>query len=133
MQLYHTSANTNTFEEGNYRTTEPNLHQNPAPNLELRESDKMNTRQPRNPETPGTLSAGPANFGPTAEAATPWLQLALYTAMQDGPLSVVLVCGQLLWRLPPHLANATHVLLWPWNADAVRAQARTLNPTLPFP
>ncbi|BDA48371.1 Protein FAM91A1 [Coccomyxa sp. Obi] len=64
---------------------------------------------------------GPTNFGPTAEAATPWVQLALYTAMRSGPVSVVFVCGQRLWRLPPQLLQCTHALLWPWNMDAVRA------------
>lgn len=67
-------------------------------------------------------AAGPTNFGATAEAATPWLHLALYTAMGTGPLSVVLVCGQRIWRLPPQLAGCTHVLIWPWDMDAVRAQ-----------
>ncbi len=72
---------------------------------------------------PVTMSAaGPTNFGPTAEAGTPWLQLALYTAMAQGPLTVVLVCGQRLWRLPPHLASCTHVLVWPWDLESVRAQ-----------
>ena len=65
--------------------------------------------------------AGPTNFGPTAEAATPWMQLALYMAMRAGPVSVVFVCGQRLWRLPPQLLQCTHALLWPWNMDAVRA------------
>lgn len=72
---------------------------------------------PLNPNTPG-----PTNFGPTAEAGTPWLQLALYTAMAQGPLTVVLVCGQRLWRLPPQLACCTHVLVWPWDLESVRAQ-----------
>ena len=65
--------------------------------------------------------AGPTNFGPTAEAATPWVQLAMYTAMRAGPLSVVLVCGQRLWRLPPQLLSCTHCLIWPWDTEAVRA------------
>ena len=70
----------------------------------------------------GFVGAGPTNFGPTAEAGTPWLQLALYTAMAQGPLTLVLVCGQRLWRLPPHLASCTHVLVWPWDLESVRAQ-----------
>lgn len=49
------------------------------------------------------------------------MQLALYTAMRSGPVSVVFVCGQRLWRLPPQLLQCTHALLWPWNMDAVRA------------
>ena len=70
--------------------------------------------------------AGPTHFGPTAEAATPWLALALYLALRAGPPSVVLVAGQRLWRLPPQLAACTHALLWPWDLDALRAQARPL-------
>ena len=73
------------------------------------------------PHTINALNAGPTNFGPTAEAATPWVQLAMYTAMRAGPLSVVLVCGQRLWRLPPQLLSCTHCLIWPWNTEAVRA------------
>ncbi|KAK9836344.1 hypothetical protein WJX81_007135 [Elliptochloris bilobata] len=65
---------------------------------------------------------GPTNFGPTAEAATPWLALALYMALRAGPPGVVLVAGQRLWRLPPQLAACTHALLWPWDLDALRAQ-----------
>ena len=69
------------------------------------------------------ICAGPTNFGPTAEAGTPWLQLALYCAMRQGPLTLVLVCGQRLWRLPPELAGCSHVLVWPWDAECVRAQS----------
>lgn len=75
------------------------------------------------PLRPGVVGAGPTNFGPTAEAGTPWLQLALYTAMAEGPLTVVLVCGQRLWRLPPQLACCTHALVWPWDLESVRAQS----------
>ncbi|CAK0785595.1 hypothetical protein CVIRNUC_008805 [Coccomyxa viridis] len=64
---------------------------------------------------------GPTNFGPTAEAATPWVQLAMYTAMRAGPLSVVLACGQRLWRLPQQLLGSSHCLIWPWDSQAVRA------------
>ena len=74
------------------------------------------------------MRAGPTNYGPTAEAATPWVQLALYTSMRAGPLSVVLVCGQRLWRLPPQLRDASHALLWPWNMDSVRAHVRAARP-----
>lgn len=70
------------------------------------------------------VRAGPTNFGPTAEAATPWLTLALYLAARAGPPGVVLVAGQRLWRLPPQLAACSHALLWPWDLDALRAQAR---------
>ena len=73
--------------------------------------------------------AGPTNFGATVEASTPWLQLALYRAARSGPASLVLLCGQLFWRLPPQLAGCTHALLWPWDANAVRAQVPRPGPT----
>lgn len=66
--------------------------------------------------------AGPTNFGATAEAATPWLQLALYQAAASGPVGLVLPCGQRFWRLPACLDACSHALLWPWDAAAVRAQ-----------
>ena len=78
----------------------------------------------RYPERVCWHCTGPTNFGPTAEAATPWVQLAMYTAMRAGPLSVVLVCGQRLWRLPPQLLGCTHCLIWPWDTEAVRAHVR---------
>ena len=43
--------------------------------------------------------------------------------MAQGPLTVVLVCGQRLWRLPPQLASCSHALVWPWDLEAVRAQS----------
>lgn len=43
--------------------------------------------------------------------------------MAQGPLTVVLVCGQRLWRLPPQLASSSHALVWPWDLEAVRAQS----------
>ena len=64
---------------------------------------------------------GPTHFGPSAEACTPWLQIALCCLAQSGPRGVVLVCGQRLWHLPPQLQQASHVLLWPWDLDSVRA------------
>ena len=70
-----------------------------------------------------TPPAGPVNFGATAEASTPWLQLAFYTALRCGPPSLVFVCGQRVWRLPPQLVGCSHALIWPWNTDAVRAQS----------
>ena len=50
--------------------------------------------------------AGPINYGTTVEGATPWLQLALYVALQQGPSSLVLPAGQRLWRLPACLEGA---------------------------
>lgn len=69
------------------------------------------------------LHAGPTNYGATAEASTPWLQLALYSAARESPTSLVLLCGQRFARLPVQLAHCSHALFWPWDADAVRAQA----------
>lgn len=66
----------------------------------------------------------PVNYGPPPAAQTPWLQLALYTALGVGPQSLVLAAGQQLVRLPGPLRGATHVLLWPWDAAAVKAQVR---------
>ncbi len=51
------------------------------------------------------LCAGPVSFGATMEAATPWLQLALYVALRQGPPGLVLPAGQRLWCLPPGLAG----------------------------
>lgn len=56
------------------------------------------------------------------EASTPWLQLALYRASRSGPASLVLLCGQRFKRLPSQLAASSHCLLWPWDANSVRAQ-----------
>lgn len=52
------------------------------------------------------------------------MQLALCSAAGSGPVGVVFVCGQRLWRLPPQLQAATHALIWPWNLEAVRALVR---------
>ena len=68
--------------------------------------------------------ASPASYGPLPAAQTPWLQLALYTALGAGPRCLVLAAGQRLSRLPPQLRGATHALLWPWDAAAVKAQVR---------
>ncbi len=50
-------------------------------------------------------ATGPVNYGATVEAATPWLQLALYVALRQGPPGMLLPAGQRLWRLPPLLAG----------------------------
>eukprot|EP00887_Chlorella_sp_A99_P002714 scaffold6.g2714.t1 len=67
----------------------------------------------------------PVNYGPTPAAATPWLHLALYAAARAGPRGLVLAAGQQFCRLPAELAGASHVLLWPWDCEAVRAQQGT--------
>ena len=69
-------------------------------------------------------AASPASFGPLPAAQTPWLQLALYSALGAGPRGLVLAAGQRLVRLPGALRGASHALLWPWDAAAVKAQAR---------
>ncbi|MEW5307506.1 MAG: hypothetical protein WDW36_009896, partial [Sanguina aurantia] len=66
---------------------------------------------------------GPAYFGPTLEAASPWMQLALYSAARSGPLSLVFTAGQRVCRLPTHLEGCTHALMWPWEPDAEPARA----------
>jgi hypothetical protein len=60
---------------------------------------------------------GPTHFGPTAAAASPWLQLALYSACRSGPVSLVLAAGQRLWRLPPQLEHCSHAMLWGWDPE----------------
>ncbi len=59
--------------------------------------------------------AGPTHFGPSSPAASPWLNLALYTAMAAGPISLVLVKGQRLWRLPPFLQDCQGATVWLWS------------------
>lgn len=75
-----------------------------------------------------TRAVSPVNYGPTPAAQTPWLHLALYSAVGAGPRSLVLAAGQQLRRLPGELllaaGGATHALLWPFDAGAVRAQVR---------
>ncbi len=67
---------------------------------------------PLSPSVPG-----PTYYGPTSESASPWLQLALYSSARCGPLSVVFVAGQRVWRLPAQLDGCTHALLWSWDVD----------------
>ena len=58
----------------------------------------------------------PTNFGPTGDAATPWLQLAMWTALGRGPPALVLAAGQRLACLPGELAavrlGAQRCLFW---------------------
>lgn len=76
------------------------------------------------------LPESPVNYGPTPAAQTPWLQLLLYSSVGVGPASLVLAAGQQLRRLPAELdaGGATHALLWPWDAAAVRAQVGAALP-----
>ncbi|MEW5317390.1 MAG: hypothetical protein WDW38_008689 [Sanguina aurantia] len=69
------------------------------------------------------MTRGPAYFGPTLEAASPWMQLALYSAARSGPLSLVFTAGQRVCRLPTHLEGCTHALMWPWEPDTEPARA----------
>ncbi|KAG1655890.1 hypothetical protein FOA52_006088 [Chlamydomonas sp. UWO 241] len=71
---------------------------------------------PPPPIVPG--QPGPAYYGAAADAAGPWLQLAVYTAAKCGPVSLALARGQRLSRLPAPLASCTAALLWPWAARA---------------
>ncbi|PSC69009.1 puromycin-sensitive aminopeptidase isoform X1 [Micractinium conductrix] len=83
-----------------------------------------------------TRAVSPVNYGPTPAAQTPWLHLALYSAVGAGPRSLVLAAGQQLRRLPGELllaaGGATHALLWPFDAGAVRAQALPVLVERPF-
>ncbi|WIA36338.1 hypothetical protein OEZ86_007659 [Tetradesmus obliquus] len=74
-------------------------------------------RGPSLPLSPFSPSS-PTLYGPSAEADSPWLQLALYAAAAAGPLSLVFVAGQRVWRLPGQLEGCTHALLWGWAAAA---------------
>ena len=73
-----------------------------------------NNGAPAGHDTNGCI-AGPTHFGPSAQAATPWLNLALYTAMAAGPVSLVLVKGQRMWRLPPFLQDCAGATVWLWS------------------
>lgn len=84
-------------------------------------------RRSLHPSQPGAVHAGPTHFGPSAEACTPWLQIALGCSAQAGLQGVVLVCGQRLWHLPPQLQAASHVLLWPWDMESVRALVSSMH------
>ncbi|KAG2497046.1 hypothetical protein HYH03_005046 [Edaphochlamys debaryana] len=78
---------------------------------------------PLSPHAPG-----PAYYGPSLEAASPWLSLALYSAARSGPESLVFVCGQRLWRLPHPLDRCSHALLSPWDEDGDPGRVRPAGP-----
>ena len=63
----------------------------------------------------GICRAGPTHFGTSSPAASPWLNLAVYTAMAAGPISLMLVKGQRLWRLPPFLQDCHCATVWLWS------------------
>lgn len=64
--------------------------------------------------------AGPIHFGPPCYSSmTPWLKLVLYSAVLNGPLSVVLMKGQCLRLLPAPLASCEKALIWSWDGSTV--------------
>lgn len=63
---------------------------------------------------------GPVHFGPPSHSSmTPWLKVALYSALGNGPLSVVLMKGQCLRLLPAPLAGCEKALIWSWDGSTV--------------
>ncbi|KAL9254917.1 FAM91A1-like protein [Drosera capensis] len=67
---------------------------------------------------PGTT--GPVHFGPPSHSCmTPWMKLVLYSAVGNGPLSVVLMKGQCLRLLPAPLAGCEKALIWSWDGSSI--------------
>lgn len=63
---------------------------------------------------------GPVHFGPPSHSSmTPWMKLALYSAVGIGPLSVVLMRGQYLRMLPAPLAGCEKALIWSWDGSTI--------------
>ncbi|GAB2271345.1 hypothetical protein Dimus_006186 [Dionaea muscipula] len=63
---------------------------------------------------------GPIHFGPPSHSCmTPWMKLVLYSAVGNGPLSVVLMKGQCLRLLPAPLAGSEKALIWSWDGSSV--------------
>ena len=69
------------------------------------------------------------HFGPTFSLLTsPWLQLALYTALGCGPPSILLPRGARLRRVPEGLRPYSHLLLTPWGGEpAVTSTSHLLS------
>jgi hypothetical protein len=84
---------------------------------------------PSLPLTPFSQAA-PTYYGPTPEANSPWLSLALYAAARSGPVSLVFVAGQRVWRLPHQLEGCTHALLWAWKVGDASGAAAEPQPLL---
>ncbi|KAM0954427.1 hypothetical protein DsansV1_C01g0010911 [Dioscorea sansibarensis] len=64
--------------------------------------------------------SGPIHFGPPSYSSmTPWMKLVLYTTMESGPLSVVLMKGQCLRVLPIPLAGCEKALIWSWDGSTI--------------
>uniref|UniRef100_A0A2P2JCH9 Protein FAM91A1 isoform X2 n=1 Tax=Rhizophora mucronata TaxID=61149 RepID=A0A2P2JCH9_RHIMU len=63
---------------------------------------------------------GPIHFGPPSHASlTPWMKLVLYSTVNSGPLSVVLMKGQCLRLLPAPLAGCEKALIWSWDGSTI--------------
>ena len=63
---------------------------------------------------------GPVQFTPPARSAvTPWMKLLLYSVSGCGPISIALVRGQRLRRLPPPLSTCEKALVWSWDGSGV--------------
>jgi len=75
---------------------------------------------------------GPSNYGALPGATTPWMQLVLYRATRGAPVSLVLPLGRRISQLPPQLDGCSSALVWPWNAQAIRAKS-TEAVVLPAP
>ncbi|XP_074568407.1 uncharacterized protein LOC141824959 isoform X2 [Curcuma longa] len=64
--------------------------------------------------------SGPFHFGPPSYSSmTPWVKLVLYTIVENGPISVVLMKGQCLRLLPAPLAGCEKALIWSWDGSTV--------------
>ncbi|GMH22563.1 hypothetical protein Nepgr_024406 [Nepenthes gracilis] len=63
---------------------------------------------------------GPIHFGPPSYSSmTPWMKLVLYSAVGNGPLSVVLMKGQCLRLLPAPLSGCEKALIWSWDGTTI--------------
>ncbi|KAL7585783.1 hypothetical protein Lser_V15G44506 [Lactuca serriola] len=63
---------------------------------------------------------GPIHFGPPSHSSmSPWMNLVLYSTINSGPVSVVLMKGQCLRLLPAPLAGCEKALLWSWDGSTV--------------
>ncbi|XP_020103014.1 protein FAM91A1 isoform X1 [Ananas comosus] len=73
---------------------------------------------PSSPVLPGP--SGPIHFGPLSYSSmTPWMKMVLYSAVNCGPLSVVLMKGQFLRLLPAPLAGCEKALIWSWDGSVI--------------
>ncbi|XP_043722348.1 protein FAM91A1 [Telopea speciosissima] len=63
---------------------------------------------------------GPMHFGPPSYSSmTPWMKLALYSAVGGGPISVILMKGQCLRLLPAPLSGCEKALIWSWDGSTI--------------